>query len=61
VSSPVVDVVDDDSTSVRVDSSSVGGMTIRDGVVSVGNEQPVIVTIAATVTVANDAQITRPK
>ncbi|MCR8897346.1 hypothetical protein NWF34_10335 [Gordonia sp. GONU] len=56
-----MDVVDDDSTSVRVDSSSVGGMTIRDGVVSVGNEQPVIVTIAAIVTVANDAQITRPK
>jgi hypothetical protein len=57
----VVVVVDADSSSVRVDSSLVGGMTIREGVVSVGNEHPATVTIVAVITIANEAQITRPK
>ncbi|MDH3007827.1 MULTISPECIES: hypothetical protein [Gordonia] len=61
MSSPVVVVVDADSSSVRVDSSLVGGMTIREGVVSVGNEHPATVTIVAVITIANEAQITRPK
>ncbi|ETA07545.1 hypothetical protein V525_07910 [Gordonia alkanivorans CGMCC 6845] len=57
----MVVVVDADSSSVRVDSSLVGGMTIREGVVSVGNEHPATVTIVAVITIANEAQITRPK
>lgn len=49
-----------DSTSVIVDNGSVVGMTIREGAVSVGREQPATVTRVAAATVANPPRI-RPK
>lgn len=59
VSSPVVEVVDEDSVSVTVDNSSVGGMTIREGPDSDGNEQPASATETISVPIAAVAQITR--
>ncbi len=58
-SSPVVDVVDEDSISVTVDNSSVGGMTIRDGPESDGREHPASATETVRVPIAAVAQITR--
>lgn len=58
-SSPVVDVVDEDSVSVTVDNSSVGGMTIREGPDSDGNEHPARAAETDSVPIAAVAQITR--